>query len=324
MRRIGKKSGKAEQIGKKSLIARKIGKKWLIVQQIGKKLNESVAIGKNVVYLLPETEREDKTDMTLEEKVERSRNLIRQCVESGGEFASKLIVGHSSGKDSCVVYDLVMDVCNSIPAYYANTTIDPPGTAGFMRREYPQVEILQPKESFIRLVERKGLPTRLNRFCCERLKEYVGIGRNMFEGVRAEESRERQGREYIQCDSRRMYKGGKHIYPIYDWTEQDVWEYIRTRGIKTNPNYRQNGGCMDRIGCVGCPLAGKYQRIREFEAYPRYYESIRKAIGRGMADNPQWKLTQKTDGDSHLAMKWWMSRKTMDEFFGKDGESRLF
>lgn len=266
----------------------------------------------------------NRKEKSLEYKVEQSKKLIKSIVNSKNkDFVSKLCLGFSGGKDSNVVYDLVMDVDNSIPCYYANTTIDPKGTLPYVRDKFPNVEILYPKESFYQLVERKGLPTRLTRFCCDKLKEYVGVGRNMFEGIRSEESRNRQGRDYIQCDNRKSYKGGQHIYPIYDWTEKDVWEYIKIRGIKTNPNYVQNGGCMKRIGCVGCPLAGKHQRLYEFEVFPKNLIAVKRAIQRGMDSHPQWKLTQKTDGNVDLAIKWWLSNQTLDEFFGKEENEQL-
>ena len=255
-------------------------------------------------------------EKTLERKVEQSRKLIKSIINSKDkEFVKKLILGFSGGKDSCVVYDLVMDVDNSIPCYYANTTIDPLGTLPYIKNNFPNVEILYPKESFFQLVKRKGLPTRLTRFCCVYLKEYVGVGKNMFEGIRSEESQKRQGRDYIQCDSRKSYKGGKHIYPIYDWSEKDVWDYIKIRGIKTNPNYIQNGGCMSRIGCVGCPLAGRNQRLREFEIFPKYLNAAKLAIDKGMKTHPQWKLSELTKGDADLAIQWWLSGETMNDFF---------
>lgn len=36
---------------------------------------------------------------------------------------------------------------------------------------------------------------------------------------------------------------------------------------------------------------------------------------RGMQNNPQWKLSKLTKCDAELAMKWWLSSKTMNEFF---------
>jgi len=34
-----------------------------------------------------------------------------------------------------------------------------------------------------------------------------------------------------------------------------------------------------------------------------------------MENNPQWKLTLATGGDASIAMKWWMSGQTLDDFF---------
>lgn len=256
---------------------------------------------------------------SLERKVEQSLKFIKSIINSKNvDFTSRLIIGNSGGKDSTVVMDLVSQIDKSIPSYHANTTIDPIGTIRYIKETYPQTEILNPKDGFYTLVKKKGLPTRLQRFCCERLKEYVGVGMNMFEGIRSQESVGRKNRDYIQCDSRPMYKGGQHIYPIYDWTEKDVWDYINIMGLKTNPNYEINGGCFKRIGCVGCPMAGKYQRIKEFNIEPKKLNAAKLAIGHGMNNNPQWKLSKYTDGNADLAIKWWLSGLTQDAFFKKD------
>ena len=34
-----------------------------------------------------------------------------------------------------------------------------------------------------------------------------------------------------------------------------------------------------------------------------------------MLENPQWKITCATNGDGEIAMQWWLSGKTMDEYF---------
>jgi len=261
--------------------------------------------------------------MNLQTKIEKSLSFIESVIKS----MDNLCIGFSGGKDSVVLWHLVrtVDTSCAIPAYYANTTIDPPGTLPFIRSSFKDVEILRPKESFYQLVKRKGLPTRLSRFCCEYLKERVGIGKNMFEGVRSEESKNREGRDYIQCDTRKFYKGGKHIYPIYDWSEKDVWKYIEMFSLPIAPCYIQAGGNMTRLGCVGCPLVSrKGVRRAEFEVYPKTLQSIKRAIHIGMQNNPQWKLTQLTNGDSESAIEWWLSGKTMDEYFKKDTQVKLF
>ena len=70
------------------------------------------------------------------------------------------------------------------------------------------------------------------------------------------------------------------------------------------------------MGCVGCPqVSRKGARESEFRLYPKYFTAIRLAIKEGMENNPQWKLSILSKGDSYIAMVWWLSGKTMDEYF---------
>ena len=223
-----------------------------------------------------------------------------------------LYLGFSGGKDSVVIYHLAKRANISFTAIYSNTTLDPPGTISFIRKNFPDVQILHPKESFYDLVRRKGLPTRQTRFCCEYLKEQAGIGRNTILGVRASESKKREGRDYIQCDTRKSQKGAKLIYPIYDWLDADVWGYIKKYNLPIAPCY--SAGCA-RLGCVGCPLIYPTKKRFEFSIYPKVYIAIKKAITIGMANNPQWKLSLATEGDGEIAMQWWISNKSINQFF---------
>ncbi len=244
-----------------------------------------------------------------------------QVIDKKIKFAIKLIrsidkplhLAFSGGKDSVVLYDLAVKSGVDFKAFYANTTIDPQGTLGFIRKNYPNVEVLHPKENFYQLVERKGLPTRLSRYCCEKLKEHGSVGKHCLEGVRSAESRGRQGRDYIQCDSRKWQKGAKHIYPIYDWTDAEIWLYIKANNLPVAPCY-YNG--FERLGCVGCPLVSKKGvRETEFNREPNKLKGIKRAIKKGMRNNPQWKLTQLTQGDPNKAIEWWLSNQTMKEYF---------
>jgi len=228
-------------------------------------------------------------------------------------FGMTIYAGNSGGKDSAVLDHLLRRSGIKYHSFYTNTTIDPKGTIGYIRRYYPHTEILQPKESFYELVERKGLPTRLNRYCCDILKEYGSIGKAVFEGIGSCESSNRQGRDYIQCDTRKKQRGAKHIYPLYDWTDKDVWDYINKWKIPLAPAYSCG---LKRLGCVGCPqVTKKGQREFEFSLYPKVYNQIKKSIQIGMNNNPQWKLSELSKCDSQKAMDWWLSNKTMNEYF---------
>lgn len=50
-------------------------------------------------------------------------------------------------------------------------------------------------------------------------------------------------------------------------------------------------------------------------------EILKEAIGRGMSKNPQWKLTRVTGGDPEVAIQFYISGKTMNQYFNLKSES---
>lgn len=250
--------------------------------------------------------------MSIYKKIDASKRFLETVFST----MDNLQLANSGGKDSLVIYTLAKEVGHNIPVIHTNTTIDPDGTLPYIRSEMPETIILSPDESFYQLVTRKMLPSRQNRYCCEYLKEYAGSGMNTIEGVRAAESSKRKGRDYIVCDSRKSMNGGKHIYPIYDWADDDVWSFIRLRGLEVAPCYHLG---LKRLGCVGCPqVTKKGIREKEFELYPRRYDACKKAITKGMESHQHWKISRYTNIDGEKAMKWWLSSKPMYEYFGYD------
>lgn len=201
----------------------------------------------------------------LEKKVRQSVSLIQKAV------GDKVVeVAYSGGKDSDVILELTKMACVKYRAIYRNTTIDPVGTVKHCKEN--GCEIVRPKNgiTFFKLVEQIGFPNRHKRFCCKHLKEYKILDMAII-GVRKSESRKRAERykEPIEC---RFYGSKKKhvqaIYPILDWSDDNVVEFIKERGIKCHPLYydeRGNFHVERRLGCVGCPLMSKNKRKQQFK-----------------------------------------------------------
>jgi phosphoadenosine phosphosulfate reductase len=211
--------------------------------------------------------------MSLQLKIDKAIRLL-QSVK-----ADPIEVCYSGGKDSDVILELVKMAGIPYRAIYKNTTIDPPGTIAHCKAN--GVEIMQPKETFFQLIERKGFPTRRARFCCEALKEYKVLD-NAIQGIRRCESTARANRykEPIIC---RIYgKKENHvnvILPILEWSDKDVADFIEMRGIRCHPLYYDKNGRFDvtrRLGCTGCPLKAD-KGLAEFKASPKLTKAWIKA-----------------------------------------------
>lgn len=177
----------------------------------------------------------------LQAKIDRSIRLL-QSVQKG--YDGEIEVAYSGGKDSDVILQLAKEAGIRYRAIYKNTTIDPPGTIAHVKRM--GVEIRRPKRSFFQIIAQKGLPNRFTRFCCSELKEYKILDKCII-GVRKEESAKRNTlyNEPTACHwyGKKTEKNHvEHIYPILDWTSEDVLAFIMDRKIQLAPVYYESGG----------------------------------------------------------------------------------
>lgn len=261
-----------------------------------------------------------------------------------GYYGKPLVVTDSGGKDSAVCRELVKRSGVPYELIHNLTTADAPETIYYIRERFRQAEekgvpcninypIYKGKRvSMWSLIPQKKIPpTRLARYCCEVLKEQSGVNRFLTTGVRWAESKKRkEGRGIYESfarergkkiilnndndDRRQLFEScqlrSKHICnPIIDWSDHDVWDYIRSEKIPVNPLYEKG---FFRVGCIGCPMAGK-SRYREFALYPTYERAYKKAFEKML-------LVRKLDGkddstggwiDAEHVFRWWMEDRTM-------------
>lgn len=205
----------------------------------------------------------------LQEKINRAIRLIQAGAKAAERHGQPLEICYSGGKDSDVILELAKMSGVNYRAIYKNTTIDPPGTIKHVREK--GVEVMQPQMTFRQLLEKKGLPSRKRRFCCEYLKEYKVLDYRVI-GVRRDESNTRARYEEPTVCRRYNKNESTEIYmPLLDFTAQDIKEFIIERGIRCHPLYYDEQGRFHverRLGCVGCPLAYRKHRIKVFKQTP--------------------------------------------------------
>lgn len=221
----------------------------------------------------------------MNEQLQRKVDKAIRLIQSAGADGEVVEVAYSGGKDSDVILELTRMSGIKYRAIYRNTTIDPPGTIAHAIEN--GAEILRPKETFFHLIEQNGFPNRFMRFCCRFLKEYKVLDRCIM-GVRKAESTKRAKR-YSEPTECRYYGSSKeshsrrstgccspnHVeafYPILEWSDDDVVEFITARGIKIHPLYFRQDGSIDpkrRLGCMCCPLAYYKKRIEQFKQHPK-------------------------------------------------------
>ena len=192
------------------------------------------------------------------------------------------------------------------------------------------------------LIVKKGIPpTRLIRYCCSELKEKSGEGRLKITGVRAAESVNRKknaglvkiigkpkttqktaeefGADYDLTDkgglvmnmdndeNRRLveycYRTTSTIVnPIIDWSDIDVWQFLRYYGCESNPLYQCG---KERVGCIGCPMANAKKRIFEFEKYPKYKQLYINAFDKMLEAHPNKEYHYNWQSGADV-FKWWV------------------
>ncbi len=206
----------------------------------------------------------------------------------------------SGGKDSIVIKQLANMAKVQYDAHYNNTTIDPPELIYFIKEHYPDVKIENPKHSLLKELVRQGFPTRLARWCCKTYKEKGGTGRITVTGIRWEESSRRKRSRMVELCFTDKTKTFLNV--IIDWTEQDVWEFIKKHKMPYCKLYDQG---WKRIGCLMCPFTPTRQRKMQAKQYPKYTEAFIRAFTRlheerskkGLRSVKMWK-----DGEE---MFWW-------------------
>jgi len=243
-------------------------------------------------------------EQTLFEKVDKVADAIKLLQHF--EPDEGYYVAFSGGKDSIVIKDLCIKAKVKFDIHYQNTTIDPPELTQFIRQYHPDVKMDFPIRPYFKEIVNRGFPMQQHRWCCKFLKEYGGIGRFIVTGIRRQESNRRKKRKCIEQSTK---KNKWFIRPILNWSELEVWEYIKKENLPYCKLYDEG---FTRIGCVLCPYASRKRRLIEMKRYPKITNAYQKAFNKlyeRCKDRPSYARWNSGEEMFH----WWITNTIIDE-----------
>lgn len=252
-----------------------------------------------------------------------------------------MLLAFSGGKDSICLFfvckkaaeELGIPMERMFNVVYNITCMDPPEVVQFvrnvMKKEYPFITMRHPEKTMWQLiVDSKLPPSRESRYCCRLLKEvHNAKGAYTLTGVRRAESEKRGGRKGFETaakykedrillndngDDRReseycMQKRAYICNPIIDWSDDDVWNFIRRNNLPYCSLYDEG---FFRVGCIGCPLANDRDRVRDFERWPGYKRQFIRTFDKTVESIKQsgkpWTAKFEMFKDGQDMFDWWM------------------
>lgn len=275
------------------------------------------------------------------DKEQKAIERIRMASEmSMHHYGKPLVCTYSGGKDSDVMLELFKRSGIPFDVFHSHTTADAPQTVQHIKRVFRRMEEggihcevkmpiykSEPTSMWKLIVQKIMPPTRILRYCCSVLKETGCANRYIATGVRWDESTARSARTEFEkagktkkeaerfdtamlmndnTASRRMTElcMQKHkmiVNPIIDWTHSDIWDFIQSEHIEVCELYHCG---YDRVGCIGCPMAGK-KRWREFANFPAYKKLYIHAFDRMLRERERRGKESKWQTAEEV-FAWWM------------------
>ena len=157
-------------------------------------------------------------NITLSEALERASEGLRKKMLHSVELlqkAEKIALNYdaengyylafSGGKDSQALFHMAQLAGVKFCGHMNLTSVDPPEVIRFVKKNYPEVELIKPGKSiFQHAIEKQILPTMRVRWCCAEYKETAGAGKVTLIGIRKAESSRRAKRNEVEINNRKF------------------------------------------------------------------------------------------------------------------------
>ena len=195
-----------------------------------------------------------------EARVAHAEALLREAAE---DHAGRIVQANSLGVEGMVLTDMVARLKLPVAVATLDTGALHAETLAMIPRIEAHygiaVEVFRPQqEAVVHFVGRHGEramydSVELRRACCAMRKlepmERLLQGRSAWvTGLRREQSAERRHVPFYALED----DGREKFYPLADWTEADVWEYVKRHDVPYNDLHDQ---WFPSIGCAPCTRA---------------------------------------------------------------------
>lgn len=199
-------------------------------------------------------------NITLSEALERASEGLRKKMLHSVELlqkAEKIALNYdaengyylafSGGKDSQALFHMTQLAGVKFCGHMNLTSVDPPEVIRFVKKNYPEVELIKPGKSiFQHAIEKQILPTMRVRWCCAEYKETAGAGKVTLIGIRKAESSRRAKRNEVEINNRK-FSGDLDELDAYrqDQREKRARRKSKEQGVNiTNADEEQTLGCI--------------------------------------------------------------------------------
>jgi len=226
-------------------------------------------------------------ELFLQERLVESRRVVKEIAEKSEK---PLIIQFSGGKDSMAMLGLVREVTDDFVCCFMATGLEFKGIIPFVKETCQKLNVrllisnpsMHKGNIFKRVRQFKSFPGLIATWCCRDLKLrpqkkmlIKEFGKGTFyklEGIRLHESTRRRYiyAEYTGTPYREdgEFKGSYEVFPIINWTDRDILNYLTMKGLPTSGLYKEFGVS----GCSWCPFYQPdiYRRI--LRKMPNHYD----------------------------------------------------
>ncbi len=230
---------------------------------------------------------------------DRKAAAARECLEAAVQRFGRIVYANSLGAEAVVLVDIVWTAGIEVDVFTIDTGRLHEETRDLIDRiqhHYRRrIRVVHPDAEDLETLARTqgvngfygSLERRMN--CCGArkvapFKRAIAGYAAWVTGVRAEQSPTRSQAQPVEWDADYgLYK----VSPLLDWRDEEIWDYVRTRGLPYNALHDRQ---FPSIGCAPCtrairpgehPRAGRWwweeSETRECGLHPRARPKARSA-----------------------------------------------